>query len=236
MKTKNSNSIIYAICSLLVSCGLISCETSQDITDDATSANLFLGFADSTHTQNTLESLVVNQATFYMEEIRFEGESDYYDDFELRREFKPAKAIDLLMISAGSELISQIPAGPYQEIELRLKSPDRGGNPILEFRGSFTDSLQQTIPFQIQLFHEFDIRVEEEHEEHHIYFDLDYLQNLDLQERFMQIFKSIDHSLWADLEIDLNGVITINQESNMAIFSAISNAIGEDFRLRKRYD
>lgn len=224
--------LVYVAVVGVFSLMLSGCESPLDSVDEAF---LLAALSDSTQVQDSSDHVQLETVTFYMEELRFEGEYEGHEDVEIRREYHPPIPILLSSLATELSMLQDLPAGPYQELELRLKGPDYGQT-VLSITGNLTDSLQQNIPFSILLSHEFDIRIEHEDESNGILFDAEYIGQLQINERLLAIINGIDASLWQAAQVNEEGVIAVNREQNVDLYQALTFALGEDLRFRNRYN
>ena len=222
---------LQLVCAMVCVFGamLLGCESPLESLDEA---HLVASLSDSTNVQDSADHVHLETITFYLEELRFEGEFEGQEDVEIRREYEPP--VPILLLALDTEpLLQDIPAGPYHEFELRLKGPDYG-HPVMRIIGSLTDSLQQGTPFEIHFSHEFDIRIEHEDESNSTVFDIDYINQLQINERLLRVINGVDPSLWLASEVNDEGVLVVSRDTNIELYQALIFALGEDLRFRNR--
>lgn len=102
--------------------------------------------------------LTFDEGYIRVSEIEFEGEQD--DDDEIEVEIEQLTTIDLITGEFDPDIGPlSIPAGTYEEFEIEVQGAEDGGT-VIFLRGTFTDSMQQVIPLEVDIQESFSLELE----------------------------------------------------------------------------
>lgn len=159
---------------------------------------------------NSNSSLTWTSGTLNISEIDFEAENDELEiEYELKNQFN----VDLLNISPMLGNIN-IPAGTYEEVELKLELKPSLTNIPLTLKGTYTNSTGGKIPVEFYFNEEFEIEVEAENVTISGSEDYIALINVELN-KFLLNVSSSD----LDQAVKTNGSIIISSSLNISLYN-----------------
>lgn len=189
---------------------LAACE-STEVEPDGMRVRVQLQASSDT---NALGSWTISEAYLKVQEVKFEGEKE--DDNEVEYELTRRTTINLITGEANPSLAPLIiPAGTYEEFEVKVQSVDDGSTSLF-LKGVLQNDTQQ-LPVEIDIREAFSLELEwepytvEEGTTFGAVFQLDP----------MPWFQALDVLALAQAQLTADGVLVISPESNAALYTEV---------------
>lgn len=251
---------------LMLGVGFSSCTSEEDIlpgTGDGTLGMLFKLQNDagtSSTARTSAQGLNFVDGFIQIKELEMELEGDFdregltaagsFDDdgddedsdeggnqWEYEVEFDEVKKVMFDQFDSDTDFFIQIPEGTYEEIEMEIDLIDFGNEPSIQLNGTYSSNDGEEISFKYEYFgDEIDFEVEIEADNSQLV--VDRLNNpLILFELVpSRWFSGISDVELENADLDGNGVMLINRDSNRSLYQKISDRIEADAELEIEID
>ena len=221
--------ILSSATTLLIAFSIVSCQ-KQDLSQDQTASSLAInlkasnpavvlrmaqGLGNSAKTESV--NLVWKTAKASADMLKFEAEKN---GAEVEFKSKVQQTVDLFNASSNLGNIS-IPAGTYDEVELRVNLSPNGAVPALAMTGTLETAAGST-PVSFTANEAIEVKGEKKN----VSLNGSSLQNADIPLNFSLVVKGITSAEF-DNAIRTNGVIMISASDNASLYSKIVKNLRE---------